>query len=287
MNPRLGIWCGPEAIPVAEVKAMATRIDELGYSMLWVNEVFGRDPFALCAALGEVTSELVLATGIANIYNRHPGSMKQGANTVAELTGGRFILGLGVSSPQLVERARGTPYDKPLSHLRSYLDQYDASRYFSVEPADPVPVVLAALGPRMLELASHHGGALTYNVTPDHTAQARNLVGDAKLFVEQKVLLGTDADQARATGAQVLSFYRKAPGYRNMWGSLGFTDDDIDGMSPRFVDALVAWGDEETIRARIAEHIAAGADHVCIQVLHPEHGQAAVDDHALTLLAQL
>ena len=137
----------------------------------------------------------------------------------------------------------------------------------------------------MLELASHHEGALTYNVTPEHTARARAIVGDAKLFVEQKVLLCTDADQARTTGAQVLAFYRKAPGYRSMWRSLGFTDDDMDELSPRFVDALVAWGDEDAIRTRIDEHFAAGADHVCLQVLHPELGQSAIDDHALTLLA--
>ena len=109
MNPERGIWCGPETIPVAEVKALASRVEELGYSMMWVNEVFGRDPFALCAALGDATSQLVLATGIANVYNRHAGSMKQGANTVAELTDGRFVLGLGVSSPQLVERGEASP----------------------------------------------------------------------------------------------------------------------------------------------------------------------------------
>ena len=285
MSAEIGIWCGPESIPVADVKALAGRVEEHGYSTLWVNEVFGRDPFTLLAALGEATSSLTLATGIANIYFRHAGSMKQAANTLAELTGGRFVLGLGVSSPILVERGRGIPYEKPLSHLRDYLQAYEEARYFSVPPAEPVPVVLAALGPKMLQLSSGYEGALTYNVTPEHTASARPLVGDAKLFVEQKVLLSTDADQARATGAKVLNFYKRVPGYRKMWLSLGFTEDEIDDLSPRFVHALVAWGDEDAIRARIDEHVAAGADHVCLQVLHPEHGQDAFDDDALALLA--
>ena len=131
----------------------------------------GRDPFALTAHLGAVTSTLGLASGIANVYNRHPGVMRQGAYTVAEQTGGRFTLGLGVSSPIIVNKIRGIPYDKPLSFMRSYLDDKDAARYTSVPPAEPVPVVLAALGPRMLELAAERtDGAHPYNTTPTTSA---------------------------------------------------------------------------------------------------------------------
>jgi probable F420-dependent oxidoreductase len=279
--PDLGVWAAPEGLPAAETQRLATLVEELGYSTLWLNETFGRDPFALAAALGQVTSRLMLATGIANVYHRHAGVMKQGANTIAEQTGGRFVLGLGVSSPQIVQRGRGIAYDKPLTFLREYLEAYDAAIYLSVPPPEPVPVVLAALGPKMLELSSTRAGALTYNVSPEHTADARPLVGDATLSVEQKIILTTDAAQARATGAGVLRFYQRAPGYRNMWKSYGFTDDDIDGASDRWVDAIVAWGDESAIRARLDEHYAAGADHVCIQVLHPEKGIGAIDDRAL------
>ena len=282
-----GCWTAPEALGGSEVASFAQRVEQLGYAQLWVGETFGRDPFALAAHLGAVTSTLGLATGIANVYNRHPGVMKQGAYTVAEQTGGRFTLGLGVSSPIIVNKIRGIPYDKPLSFLRSYLDAMEEARYTSVPPAEPVPVFLAALGPRMLELAAERtDGAHPYNTTPEHTAFARSVMGpDAQLCVEQKVMLTTDAEQARATGGKVVKFYTRAPGYRSSWKRQGFDDDDIDGLSDRFVDAMVAWGDVDAIERRLAEHADAGATQVCIQVLHPSAGSTAVDYDALTALA--
>lgn len=286
---RLGVWAAPEGLAAGEVQRLAARVEELGYSTLWLAETFGRDPFALAAALGAVTTQLTLATGIANVYNRHAGVMKQAANTVAEQTGGRFVLGLGVSSPQIVEQQRGLSYKRPLTYLRGYLDSYYVAPYLAVAPPSPVPVVLAALGPKMLELAAERtAGALTYNITPEHTASARTILGDrATLYVEQKVILTTDASQARATAAGMLRFYRRAPGYRTAWRSLGFTDDDIDGPSDRWLDAIVAWGDEAAIRRRVDAHFDAGADHVCIQVLHPDQGIGAVDDRALEALAPI
>ena len=282
-----GCWTAPEGLSGADVAGFARRVEELGYSQLWVGETFGRDPFALTAHLGAVTSTIGLATGIANVYNRHPGVMKQGAYTVAEQTGRRFTLGLGVSSPVIVTRMRGIPYDKPLSYMRTYLDAMEEARYTSVQPAEPVPVVLAALGPRMLELAAERtDGAHPYNTTPEHTAFARSVMGgDAQLCVEQKVMLTTDVEQARATGGRVMKFYTRAPGYRDCWKRLGFDDDDIDGLSDRFVDAMVAWGDVDAIERRLGEHADAGATQVCIQVLHPEAGAGVIDYDALAALA--
>ena len=282
-----GCWTAPEALSGADAAAFAKRVEDLGYSQLWLGETLGRDPFALAAHLGAVTSTIGLATGIANVYHRHAGVMKQGAYTVAEQTGGRFTLGLGVSSPVIVSKLRGIPYDKPLSYMRSYLDAMEASRYISVPPPEPVPVVLAALGPRMLELAAERtDGAHPYNTTPEHTAFARSVMGpDAQLCVEQKVMLTDDAQQARATGGTVMKFYSRAPGYRNCWKRLGFDDDDIDGLSDRFVDAMVAWGDVDAIERRLAEHADAGATHVCVQVLHPKAGVGAIDYDALAALA--
>lgn len=277
----------PEGLTGEQVGALGVRLEELGYSTLWVGETMGRDPFAQLAHVGARTSTLKLATGIANIYNRHPGVMLQGANTVAEQTGDRMILGLGVSSPVIVNKVRGIEYDKPLSFLRTYLDGMEASRYTSVPPAEPVPVYLAALGPKMLELAAERtAGAHPYNTTPEHTALAREIMGpDAGLCVEQKVMLTTDATQARETGAGVLKFYSRAPGYRNAWIRMGFTEEDIDAMSDRFVDALIAWGDVDAIEARLAEHADAGATHICIQPLDPATGVGAVPDEALAALA--
>jgi len=282
-----GVWLAPEGLGSDEIRALGPRLEALGYSTLWVGETFGRDPFALLAAVGAGTTSLGLATGIANIYNRHPGVMLQGANTVAEQTGGRMTLGLGVSSPAIVSKVRGIEYDKPLSFLRTYLDVMDGALYTSVPPAEPVPRVLAALGPKMLELAAERtDGAHPYNTTPEHTAMAREVMGpDAGLFVEQKVMLTDDAAQARETGAKVLKFYSRAPGYRNAWLKMGFSEDDIDGLSEKLVDGLIAWGDVDKIEARLAEHADAGATHVCIHPLHPTQGQAAVDDDVLAALA--
>ena len=252
MGVERGCWTAPEALSGADAAAFAMRVEELGYSQLWMGETFGRDPFALAAHVGAVTSTVGLASGIANVYNRHAGVMKQGAYTVAEQTGGRFTLGLGVSSPVIVSKIRGIPYDKPLAYMRSYLDAMEASRYIAVPPPSPVPVVLAALGPRMLELAADRtDGAHPYNTTPEHTAFARSVMGDgALLCVEQKVMLTTDPEQARSTGAKGHEVLHPGPGVpRLLWKRLGFTDDDIDGLSVRFVDAMVSLGRRRRHRA--------------------------------------
>ncbi|MGB1630959.1 MAG: TIGR03620 family F420-dependent LLM class oxidoreductase [Acidimicrobiales bacterium] len=282
-----GVWFSPEGISGAEVAAFATRVESLGYTQLWVGETMGRDPFAQLAAIGAATSTLGLATGIANIYHRHPGVMMQGANTVAEQTNGRMMLGIGVSSPAIVNKVRGIEYDKPLSFLRTYLDAMESSMYTSVAPSEPVPIVLAALGPKMLELAAERtAGAHPYNTTPEHTAMAREVMGpDAGLFVEQKVILTEDAERARSTGAKVLKFYSRAPGYVNAWKRMGFTDDDISTQSDRLVDAIVAWGTPEQIESRLQEHADAGATHVCIHPLDPAEGQGRPDDAALQAFA--
>ena len=282
-----GVWFAPEGLTGSQVTELGRRVEELGYSTLWVGETFGRDPFAQLAAIGAATSSLTLASGIANIYNRDPGVMLQGANTVAEQTGGRMILGLGVSSPAIVSRVRGIEYGKPLSFMREYLEAMDSALYTSVAPPQEVPRVLAALGPKMLELAAQRcAGAHPYNTTPEHTAWAREIIGsESGLYVEQKVMLTTDPSVARETGANVLKFYSRAPGYRNAWLKMGFSEEDIDGLSDKLVDGLVAWGDVEAIEARLDEHAQAGASHICIHPLHPDSGQGAVDDAVLAVLA--
>lgn len=282
-----GVWFSPEGIPGPDVVAFGQQVEALGYETLWVGETMGRDPFAQLATIGAGTSTLGLATGIANIYHRHPGVMMQGGNTIAEMTGGRMTLGIGVSSPAIVNKVRGIEYGKPLSFLRTYLDAMESSMYTAVPPAEPVPVVLAALGPKMLELAAERSaGAHPYNTTPEHTAMAREVMGpDAGLFVEQKVLLTEDATQARETGAKVLKFYSRAPGYVNAWKRMGFTDEDISTQSDRLVDAIVAWGSAEQIEDRLQAHADAGATHVCIHPLDPAKGQGAPSTEALEAFA--
>ncbi len=266
---RLGVWYFLDAMAAGAAGETAARIESLGYSTLWIPETLGRDPFSHLAWLGSQTSTLQLATGIASIFNRHPGSMVQAANTVNEQTGGRLVLGLGVSHSPMVEGARGLDYSKPLTKMREYLAAMDAAAgmYMAVPPAEPTPRLLAALGPKMLELSAEAAdGAHPYFTTPEHTAEARAAIGPDKLLcVEQKVILSTDAEAARAAAIAQIGIYANLPNYRNNWKRLGFTEDEIEQRADRFVDHVVVWGDEDRVRAGIEAHFDAGADHVCIQ----------------------
>ena len=267
-----GVWFFTDLLDHGRSRELAARIESLGYAALWIPDTVGRDPFVNAALLLESTTDLVVATGIANIHMRHPGMMKQGAASLAELSGGRFVLGMGVSHAPLVTGLRKLDYSKPLTTMRTYLDDMDTSLYMAVPPAEEAPVVLAALGPKMLELAAERTkGAHPYWTTPEHTAMAREIMGpDAWLCVEQKCVLTTDADLAHATTKDQLGMYADLPNYRNNWKRLGFTEDEISDRAPRFLDAVMAWGDEAAIADRIQAHYDAGASHVCIQPIDPK-----------------
>ncbi len=282
----IGVWTHTEGLNAADSVALAQKIESLGYSTMWLPETMGKDPFALIGMLGANTTELRFATGIANIFHRHAGMMKQGAYTLQEQTGGRFLLGIGVSHGPVVAGLRGLDYSKPLTSMKNYLEAYEQSPYMAYPPAEPPKKVLAALGPKMLELARDAAdGSHPYWTTPDHTEQARKILGDDKLLlVEQKVVLTTDASVARTTGIGALAVYKSLPNYRNNWLRLGFTDDEIDNGEPRFIDAVVAWGTADQIKARVQEHIDAGANHVCIQPLNPANPMS-IDLEALEALA--
>ncbi|MEY2397405.1 MAG: hypothetical protein QOJ00_579 [Actinomycetota bacterium] len=283
----IGVWTHTETMPGTDAITLAQRLESLGYSTLWLPETAGKDPFVLIGMLAAHTTELRFATGIANIFHRHPGVMKQAAMTLAEQSGGRFLLGIGVSHGPMVAGLRGLDYSKPLASMRNYLDAYDASPYMAFPPAEPPKRVLAALGPKMLELARDKAdGAHPYWTTPEHTSLAREILGpDKLLLVEQKVVGTTDAAVGRASAANALAMYRTLPNYRNNWLRLGFTDEEIDGDAPRFLDAVVAWGTSDAINARVQEHIDAGADHVCVQPLDPQNRLGVVDWDVLEALA--
>jgi probable F420-dependent oxidoreductase len=281
-----GVWYFTDRMSSPQAADFAGRVEALGYSTLWLPDTVGRDPFAHIAYLATQVDTLQFATGIANIFHRHPGPMMQVANTLAEQSGGRFVLGLGVSHGPLVAGLRGLDYSQPLTKMRDYLAAMDASP-FSGPPAAEVPLrLLAALGPKMIELSGMAAdGAHPYWTTPEHTALAREILGPDKLLcVEQKVVLTTDADAARAAANTALSMYAALPNYRNNWIRLGFSDDEIERRDPRFVDAVVVWGDEDRLRAGIQAHYDAGADHVCVQPLSVE-GPVTLDWHALEALA--
>lgn len=284
---RTGVFWFTDTLEPPQLIELAQRSEQLGYSALWYPEVFSYECFALGSFLLAHTDNLTIASGIANIYARDATATKQGQYTLAKVSGGRFLLGLGVSHVPLVEDARGHQYRRPVATMRAYLDAMDNAGAFA-PPLDETPMtVLAALGPKMTRLAgARTAGAFPYNVTPEHTEQARAIIGAEKwLCVEQKVLLVTDPAQAREVARQAMAFYLPLSNYRANWKRLGFTEDDLaDGGSNRFLDAMVAWGNETTIRQRIQAHFDAGASHVCIQPLHPD-GKPLPDFNALSALA--
>jgi probable F420-dependent oxidoreductase len=279
---RVGIWTFVlDLQPAARARELAAEIEELGYGAIWVPDAVGRDPLVHAALLLAGTRRIAIGTGIAQIYGRDPLSMASGWKTVSEAFPGRFVLGLGVSHQPMVEGLRGQTYGPPLTAMREYLDRMDASMYLAAEPPEPPRRVLAALGPRMLALAAERAdGAHPYNVPPEHTARAREILGPGKLLApEQAVLLETDPAAARRIARAHLAIYLDLPNYMNNLRRFGITDDDlVDGGSNRLVDTVVAWGDADTIRARVQQHLDAGADHVAIQVLREQRATVPMDD---------
>jgi probable F420-dependent oxidoreductase len=283
---RLGVWASTESMSAAEAAAFAKRVEAWGYPALWLPEAVGRNVLVHAAWLLANTETLVIATGIANIYARDPMTMAAGQLTLAEQSGGRFLLGIGVSHTRLVEGVRGHVYEKPVPKMRSYIEAMEQAMYVAPRPAEKPPLILAALGPKMLALSGKIAdGAHPYNVTPEHTAEARAALGPGKLLCpEQMVLLETDPATARAAGRKTLAIYLGLPNYCNNLMRFGFTGADFEnGGSDRLIDALIAWGDADAIRRRIQQHWDAGADHVCIQALRSDGD--GPDERVLEILA--
>jgi probable F420-dependent oxidoreductase len=284
---KLGVWAAMDVLSAADGAAFAQRVEGWGYSALWLPESRGRDVMVHSSWLLANTKNLIVAPGIANIYARDPMSMANGQRALAEQSGGRFLLGVGVSHAPTVVGLRGHEYGKPVTTMRAYLQAMNAAPYLAPDPPERPLTIVAALGPRMMALSGEAAdGAHPYNVPPEHTAEARRILGPGKLLCpEVWVLLETDAAKARSAARQALANYMRLDNYVNNWRRLGFTDADLaDGGSERFIDANVAWGTEEAIRKRIQEHWDAGADHVCIQSISPD-GSRRPDEKVLALLA--
>jgi probable F420-dependent oxidoreductase len=265
---RIGVWCSSRIWPpgAGEVAEAVTELEALGYRALWLGMSPAgdlRQPSSLLAA----TSTLVIATGIVSVWDTPPQAVAAACHRVNVAHPGRFLLGLGASHAHIVERDGGH-YLHPYRKVAEFLDGLDAA----VPPVPPDGRALAALGPRMLALAAGRtAGAHPYLVTPEHTRQAREILGEGPLLApEQKAVLETDPARARELARGALRIYLQAPNYTSNLLRLGFTGDDISQASDRLVDALVVWGDEETIARRVAEHHQAGADHVCVQVVTGE-----------------
>jgi probable F420-dependent oxidoreductase len=266
---RIGVWTFYASNGSAErVRDLSAEIEDLGFGALWYPEAIAKESLSTGALLLSWTERIGIASGILNIWVRDPVATANGARTLEDAHPGRFVLGLGVSHRHAVN-ARGHDYDRPLAAMRAYLDGMDAAPYVGPDGAEPPPRVLAALAPKMLELAAHRaGGTLTYLVPPEHTVVARAAMGpDAFLAVEQAVVLETDATAAREVSRPFVSFYTAAENYRNNLLRLGWPEAEIDTTSDGLLDALVVHGDEAAIAARVQAHFEAGADHVAVQVL--------------------
>jgi len=267
---RVGVWTfALDLQPATRAQEAAAEIEALGYGAIWIPEALGREAFTNSALLLAGTRRIVVATGIANMWARDPMAMAAAQKTLAEAYPDRFLLGIGVSHAPLVNM-RGHQYEKPLSAMRRYLDAMDAAPFMASPPAAQPVRVIAALAPKMLKLAAERaGGSHPYFVPPEHTAFAREMLGQGALLApEQAVVLETDATQAREIARTHMSTYLGLPNYVNNLKRLGFTDDDIaNGGSDRLVDAIVVWGTVETVVKRVRAHHDAGADHVCLQVL--------------------
>lgn len=261
----VGIWSSQLRYgDPAESADAAAELDELGFKALWIPDVGGQ-VFDAVGSLLAATKRSIIATGILNLWMHSPDDVAERFAALSAEHGDRFLLGIGVSHAPLIDAGAPGRYRKPLAATTAFLDALDAA-------AQPVPAdkrVLAALGPKMLTLsATRARGAHPYLVTPEHTASARSTLGDGPLLLpEQTVILTEDADEARRIGKDWLSAYLALPNYANNLLRSGFSEDDVAQVSDRLFDAIIAWGDEAAVLRRVDEHRAAGADHVCVQVL--------------------
>jgi probable F420-dependent oxidoreductase len=265
----VGVWLGSFGeLPVSVEQEAAREIEALGYGALWYSEG-GKEPLAHGRVLLEATDQMLVGSGIASIFNRDPVSMLDGAASLEHDHEGRFILGFGVSHERFVT-ARGQDYSKPVAKMRDYLAAIEAAAAVPLLPKVPVPVVLAALRPAMLQVATDHAdGAHPYFVPVAHTRRARAALGPDRLLApELMVLVDTDPVRAKAIARSAVAFYLTLPNYANDLRSLGYTKEDlVGGGSDRLVDDLVGWGSAEAVGQRVDEHLAAGADHVAVQPL--------------------
>jgi probable F420-dependent oxidoreductase len=288
---RVGVWTFAfDTMPVADVRAAAVGIEELGFPALWVPEGGrSRDVFAHLSVLLGATTSITVASGIANITARAPEVMQAGAVTLADAFGDRCVLGIGVGHEYSTE-ARGLEWAHPVARMEAYLDRMDA-------PGGPPPPrigprrLLAALGPRMLRLSAERAlGAHSYFVPVEHTAWARGILGPGPLLaVELTAAMNEDPAIARETAHRWAEHYLELPNYARNWRRLGFSDDDVAGSgSERLIEAGISCGDAGTVVARAREHLDAGADHVCVQVIDPGEpaaGLRQISELAPALLA--
>ncbi|HEY5303180.1 MAG TPA: TIGR03620 family F420-dependent LLM class oxidoreductase [Acidimicrobiales bacterium] len=271
----VGVWTGAHELVAPTTRGgIAAEIESLGYSALWFPESWGRESLTSASLLLGATSTLTVATGITNIWGRDAVAAVNAARTLNATFANRFVLGLGVSHQPLVERLRGHEYRSPLATMREYLSAMNDAPMHAFEVDQPYARVIAALGPQMIALGAELAdGVHTYLVDVEHTAMARTHLGDKFLAVEQAVVVAQNRDEFLTRAHRHLDFYTGLENYRANWRRMGFGPEDfVRGGSERLCNEMVVHGDASVIAQRIGEHLSAGADHVCLQVLGGDPG---------------
>lgn len=279
----VGVWSfALQKLAAAEETKAARVMEQLGFPSLWIPESLGsKEVLSHSALLLAATERVTIATGIANIHARDPMAMANGARALGDAYPGRFALGIGVSHAPSVAR-RGGDYQKPYQTMVAYLDAMEAAQYTAPAPDPPVPLVLAALGPRMLELSAERAdGAHPYFVPLEHTEFARRHLGaEPCLAVEMTAVLTTDAAQGRRIGRAFARHYLALDNYANNLRRLGWGEADLAGEgTDRLIDAVITWGDVDAIVGRARDHLAAGADHVCLQLRRESSADPSVEGY--------
>ncbi|HXR27892.1 MAG TPA: LLM class flavin-dependent oxidoreductase [Candidatus Baltobacteraceae bacterium] len=290
---RLGLWSGLDGLSTDEVVTHVRRVEASGYDTLWINETSGREPFAVLGALSRLTDRITLGVGIASIYARDAAASHAGARTIAELSGGRFVLGLGTSHPERVGPQRGHEYLPALSAMTAYLDAYEVAPYTAPLPVAEPPLVIAALRRRMVTLAgARTAGAFPFFVPLSYAARARAWVDEGAtaagrgtrplLIVALPVVLADDPASGLAAARAYSAGYLRMVNYRANLLDCGYAEADFEPPgSERIMREVVAIGDVAEARARIAAFHEAGVDHVAIIPIGPD-GKVA---HASTVEA--
>jgi len=267
-------------LPAADLRRAVAEIEQMGFTTIWLGEASAREPFAGVAIILAATDRVTVATGIANIYARDATAMMNGARTLTEAWPNRFVLGVGVSHVPLVT-ARGHQYERPVAAMGAYLEAMEKAPYRAAMPERPPPILLAALGPKMLQLARERtAGAHPYFVPVEHTLEARGILGEDRVLApEFAVVFARKREAARATGDRYLQTYLNLENYRRNLARLGWSNDELTPPgSDRLFDAVVGWGPEDEIAKKVRLHHEAGADHVAVQVLTPTPDRAPLDD---------
>jgi len=272
----VGAWSGRlQRRPTGEAIDVVVELEELGYQSVWIPESpFGKDVLTFATVLLGASRSITVATGIAITWVRDAVAMMNAARTIGDAHPNRFLLGIGISHDSTA-RARGHVYDRPVEAMRQYLTDMHGADFDGHGPAWAPPILIAALGPRMLKTAAELAdGAHPFLANPEHTRSARRTLGPDKLLaVEQGVILAP-SEQANDLARTNLGRFLTWPNYRRHFQRLGFDDSDfVDGGSDRLINAVFAIGDEAAVERRVREHLDAGADHVCLQVVTDDMDQ--------------